>query len=178
MLKYLTGQLLLASPKLDGGTFKRSVIYISHHHAKGAIGYILNQPLLEVFEDIISTDGIPEELHNAPVWQGGPVGDENLEFASMTTRDSLKVIFRPDISDYDAVEALHDGCLYAFLGHCAWSPGQLENEMARRIWIPCPADPRLLLQERDIGKLWADLLHSLGGIYEFVSGTPEHIGLN
>jgi putative AlgH/UPF0301 family transcriptional regulator len=40
-----TGQLLIATPALQGSTFEHAVILIAQHNKDGALGIVINRPL-------------------------------------------------------------------------------------------------------------------------------------
>ena len=43
--KYLSGQLLISSPKMEDECFEKSVIYLCSHDKEGAMGFIINKKL-------------------------------------------------------------------------------------------------------------------------------------
>lgn len=74
---------LVASPRLDGSVFERSVIIMIHHDEEGAMGFIANKPLevdfgslLEMVE--IDQDRVSEDCYDHHVFFGGPVRVEQL----------------------------------------------------------------------------------------------------
>jgi putative transcriptional regulator len=46
--------------------------------------------------------------------------------------------------------------IFAF-GYAGWGPGQLENELAHRVWFSAPGDAKLLFDD-DPARLWQDAL--------------------
>ena len=51
---YLTGQLLVAMPTMADPRFHRAVIYVCAHSAEGAMGLIVNKPLVNASEKKMS----------------------------------------------------------------------------------------------------------------------------
>ena len=56
-------------------SFNRSIILLADHNNEGSIGFILNKPL-----DYSLGDLIPEIESNFPIYNGGPVQQDNLYF--------------------------------------------------------------------------------------------------
>lgn len=73
---YSKGHVLLAEPALTGDvSFSRAVILIAAHNPKGSVGFILNKPLTYTLDELI------EDInHPFPVFNGGPVEQDNIYF--------------------------------------------------------------------------------------------------
>ena len=70
------GKLLIAEPSIIGDvSFNRSIILLTEHNNEGSIGFILNKPL-----DFELGDLIPDVKSNFPIYNGGPVQQDNLYF--------------------------------------------------------------------------------------------------
>ena len=70
------GKILIAEPSIIGDiSFNRSIILLADHNNEGSIGFILNKPL-----DYSLGDLIPEIESNFPIYNGGPVQQDNLYF--------------------------------------------------------------------------------------------------
>jgi putative transcriptional regulator len=51
---FLTGQLLIAMPAMADPRFQQSVIYICAHTPEGAMGLVLNRPIVKpTFDDLL-----------------------------------------------------------------------------------------------------------------------------
>ncbi len=86
MTNYFTNYFLVAMPILTDAYFNRSVVYICEYTEKGALGIVINQPLLslrvnlpEILQDI--TNSKVNANKNAteadfPILCGGPVHSE------------------------------------------------------------------------------------------------------
>ena len=75
-MKLKKGCLLLAEPSiLDDISFNRAVILLSEHNDDGSVGFIINKPLQHTIQELI-----PEINAQFIVYNGGPVGQENLYF--------------------------------------------------------------------------------------------------
>ena len=75
---------LVASPRLDGSVFERSVILLVHHDAHSAMGYMVNKPVEVDFGTLIVSVNqalepqILPERFDKTVYFGGPVRIEQL----------------------------------------------------------------------------------------------------
>lgn len=167
----LAGQLLIATPVVQGTCFDHSVIYLCAHNAEGAMGIIVNYPV-----NNIHLDDILQQLHIAgdaprslPVHFGGPV-EANRGFVvhsadytcgeSMVAKDGIAVTASLSILQALAAgKGPEQGMLV--LGYAGWGPGQLENEIETGSWIVVPASPELLFNTENQVK-WNTALSKLG----------------
>jgi putative transcriptional regulator len=151
----LTGQVLIAMPSLQDPRFAQSVIYMCAHTADGAMGIVINRPLMQPsFEDLL------KQLEVAPVppartirlCSGGPVDNARgfvLHSADWTGEGSLRV--NQDMAltaSLDVLKAIAKGGgpLHGLLalGYAGWGPGQLDDEIQQNAWLSAPADAELL----------------------------------
>jgi putative transcriptional regulator len=168
----LTNQLLIAMPGMQDPNFASTVTLICEHNADGALGIIINRPLdLKLgglFEqlELGSTD---ENMLNAPVLAGGPVGvergfvlhDSVTEYEnSLAISSDIRLTVSRDIIDDMASGNGPDKCLVA-LGYAGWSPGQLEDEILANSWINVPASAALVF-DTPFSERWAEAAEILG----------------
>lgn len=180
---YLTGQLLVAMPAMSDPRFAMSVIYMCAHTPDGAMGLVLNRPIVKpTFDDLL------KQLQVAPVppvrqiklCAGGPV--ENARGFVLHTNDwtgegSLKVDDSMALTaSLDVLKVIAEGggpreCVLA-LGYAGWGPGQLDQEFQQNAWLSMPADEPILFDDghdtkwrRALGKLKIDplLLSDIAG---------------
>ena len=94
---FLTGQLLIAMPAMADPRFQQSVIYLCAHTPEGAMGLVLNRPIVKpTFDDLLkqlSVEPLPP-VRQIKLCAGGPV--ENARGFVLHTNDwtgegSLKV---------------------------------------------------------------------------------------
>jgi putative transcriptional regulator len=167
----LTGQLLIAMPAMSDPRFSRSVIYLCAHSADGAMGIVVNRPLVAPsFDDLLrqlKVDPVPP-ARQIRLCNGGPMDtargfvlhtqdwtddatlkvDENL--ALTASLDILKAIARGE----GPVQGL------LALGYAGWGPGQLDAEMQANAWLSAPADLAVLFDDAHATK-WR---RALGGL--------------
>ncbi len=137
----LRGKLLVATPKLVGEPFGRSVVLLCAHDAQGAFGLVLNRPLhtAEVFEHLPlwrSRAAWPPVL-----FRGGPVEPTNAlalgqassegppDWVQVTDEVGLVNVSEPDADGRPPVR------VRLFAGYAGWAGGQLESEIEAQAWF-------------------------------------------
>ncbi|MDD5558780.1 YqgE/AlgH family protein [Candidatus Methylomirabilis sp.] len=154
----LAGQLLVAKDELRDPRFVRSVIYLLHHDANGAMGLILNRPvgeasLSELLKDAgLEGTGVKGKIR---VHFGGPV-DPGLGFVLHTAdykiegtkvvKNGIAVTAQPEILRAIGARTGPHKSLFA-LGYAGWAPSQLEAEIKAGAWEIVPADEALVFDE-------------------------------
>jgi putative transcriptional regulator len=153
-----TTMLLVARPQLNDPYFQRSVVLVLRHGKSRPIGVILNRPL----------DTPPHkegETPATPQFLGGPVMPSGVVFMFKSTSASVDVLslgaglylgFGQDLLDRMTQLQPPPVRLRVFRGFAVWSPGQLENELARGDWLPLPMAADEVLRG-DVRNLWEEL---------------------
>jgi putative transcriptional regulator len=78
-----------------------------------------------------------------------------------------------DLSEsYSATQKLR-----LFAGYAGWSPGQLEQEMARHDWLTHPATVDLVFQSGP-EQLWKEILRQKGHTHRWLADSPENPSWN
>ena len=155
----LAGQLLVATPELEGPTFTRTVIYMVRYDARsGAMGLIVNRQLGEVpMAVLLKQSGLPSEGAKGSVrlHVGGPVEATRivvLHTDDYTGPDTVKVgngmAVTAEPSILQAVAKGKGPRRARFtLGYAGWAPGQLEAEMEAGYWIVVPSDAAIVFDD-------------------------------
>jgi putative transcriptional regulator len=154
----LAGQLLVARTELRDPRFIRTVVYIVHHDAGGAMGLILNRsiggaPLSELLERFgLESKGVNGEIR---VHFGGPVepargfvlhtADYEIE-GTQVVKDGIAVTARPEVLRAIGTGTGPRRSLFA-LGYAGWASGQIEAEIKTGAWEIVPADKALVFDE-------------------------------
>lgn len=163
----------MASPGLLDPNFRRSVVLIVNHDAEGAFGLVLNRPLDRSLGDLL--EGATGTTAAVPLLQGGPVQTDMVQFVSSCEGCGKVVV--PGVAVGAGLDDLLEfgGQLRAYVGYAGWGGGQLERETEEGSWIVAPAAARHVF-EVPSDKLWATVLHDLGGEYAWMAldaGRPS-----
>ena len=162
--RFLTGQLLVATPEMTDPRFAESVIYMVKHDAGGAMGLIINKPIAKgLIDDLLKSSGREAKgsQQNIVIHYGGPVGprqgfllhsDDQLIDGTMKVGNGIAMT-----ADVMMLEALASGkgprqSLF-MLGYAGWAPGQLEMELKTGSWFTVPGDKALIFGA-DADKKW------------------------
>ena len=110
---------------------------------EGALGVILNRPCGINLGDL--TDS-PESLKEIPVFEGGPVEQQNVLLAGIQLIEhgtSFETFEQQHANSADNIFPGHRD-LRAFTGYAGWSEGQLEEEIRENSWVIIPPTTSLL----------------------------------
>lgn len=178
------GCLLISEPFLADKSFSRSVIYLCDHDENGSWGFVLNNPLNNVFSDFFPDEGLAE----LPLYSGGPVDPMMLFYVNRLEDpidQSTEIVEGLAIGgDFEQLklrlkaspELVKD--IRLFLGYSGWSPGQLQNEVDEKTWIVMnPTSDEIIFTPSD-HELWKELLSKLGGKFKVMSGFPLDPNMN
>jgi putative transcriptional regulator len=177
-MESLRGQLLIASPKIVDGNFRRMVVLMAEHTDEGAMGLVLNHPAETTVGDAVPEltwlTGDGEES----VWVGGPVAAASvIVLAEFEDPAQAAVLVDGDLgfvpAEIDDREALASNIRRAriFAGHSGWGPGQLEAELEEDSWIVEPARRTDVFTE-DPEALWSAVLRRKGREYVLLATMP------
>ena len=174
------GMLLIAEPSIIGDiSFNRSIILLAAHDEEGSIGFILNKPLAINLSEII-----PEINVNFPVFNGGPVEQDNLFFIHQIPHlipnsieisngvywgGSFETITKLINSEQIAPEEIR-----FFLGYSGWDYKQLDGELQDKSWLVLPNTYKNQIIEKGNPQFWKEKMIELGGDYQIWSNAPEN----
>jgi putative transcriptional regulator len=154
----LANHFLIAMPSMDDPIFGGTVVYICEHNDKGVLGVVINKPTdmtMDVLFDRIDLkvdDSLSSDVVNEPIMFGGPVQDDRgFVLHSPSGRYSSSLAVTDDVAfttSIDVLEAVANGTgprrMLVSIGYAGWSPGQLEEEIARNGWLTVGADAHVL----------------------------------
>ncbi len=154
----LTGQLLIAMPTMADPRFAQSVIYLCAHTEDGAMGLVLNRPLVSpTFEDLLKQlDVAPTPpARQIALCDGGPVDGARgfvLHTADWTSNGSLQVNDGVALTaSLDVLKAIAAGegprAGLLALGYASWGAGQLDQEIQANAWLSVPASLDLMFDD-------------------------------
>lgn len=172
----LTGSLLVAHPNLFDPNFRRTIVYLSHHTADdGAMGVVLNRPLGKKMHEVARQE-LEDSLAEVPIYEGGPVGREQVLIATFAWDDQREGVDYQPLSADEMNGALFDQ-LRAFVGYAGWSKGQLESEIAQQAWIVIRPSRELIAADAT-PDTWRHYIGSLGPVYRLLAMAPDDPSLN
>ena len=181
------GTLLVAAPGLLDPHFRRTVIYMIEHRARGSLGVVLNRPSEVTVRDVLPS-WAPLSSQPPAVFVGGPVESETaLCLATVRTGqdpsavEGLITVRGPvalvDLeADPSAIAPRLRG-LRVFAGYSGWDAGQLTSEIARGDWIVVPAIPDDVLAQHD-ARLWGHVLRRQGMPLSMLATYPLDVRSN
>jgi putative transcriptional regulator len=154
----LANHFLIAMPSMNDPIFGGTVVYICEHNDKGVLGVVINKPTdmtMDVLFDRIDltvADGLRADVVDEPIMFGGPVQDDRgFVLHSPGGRYSSSLSVTDDVAfttSIDVLEAVANGTgpqrMLVSIGYAGWSPGQLEEEIARNGWLTVGADAHVL----------------------------------
>ena len=175
------GDFLLLEPFMKDPSFKRAVILLCEHNQTGSFGFILNKISDFSVQELI----LDFPAFDAPVYLGGPVGEDTLHFlhrCGPILENSIKV--RENIwwgGNFEQLkEEIRNGNIFPddirfFIGYSGWGVGQLKSEMDDNSWIISDKYTDFYGESTD---LWKTIMHDMGGNYKLLSNFPEDPQLN
>ena len=148
-----SNHFLISMPHLDDTVFSKSLIYLCQHDSKGAMGIIINKPMLmEDATQIISKIGLKQITPNIEIYFGGPVNIEmglflhdqsyNIDGTIIISQSISLTTNRQILTDINKGIGPND---YRFsLGYTGWGRGQIEKEIENGDWLLIPSDDDLI----------------------------------
>jgi putative transcriptional regulator len=177
----IPGTFLCAWPDLQDPNFAHRVILMCEHSRHGAFGLVINDPL-EVGTEVALEDHELLGQVEFPLYRGGPVGMENLQFLHRVPKqipgghmvcDDLWIG-----GDFEALaKYIHSapevalGNVRLFIGYSGWGAGQLEAEQESGSWVPAAA-PSEEVFSSEPQFAWKRILQSLGEIGRELAEQP------
>lgn len=177
----LAGNLLIAHPGLLDPNFRRAVLFISTHESEeGAFGLILNRPTGQTVAGMLPDRDDLHDVAMVPVLQGGPVGCDQLVFASFlwdTQARRMQCQHHLSLEEACSTVREHRAIVRAFVGYSGWGKGQLENELKQHAWLVKPPEAGLFQVEKS-PRLWRELLSGFGPAFRLTAEAPDDPSLN
>ena len=162
--KYLTGNIICALPQLKDLFFSRSIIYITHHNADGAVGIVLNYKIMNInSSDLLQKLNLDktENTLDFSLHIGGPMSQNSgfiLHTKDYKSKDTIDVTNSINLTC--STQIIEDIVLqkgpnkyFISLGYSGWGPGQLEKEIIDNSWIHL-SEKLDLIFDIDVDKKW------------------------
>src|SRR6056297_653807 len=152
MTQIRAGAMLIATPKLSGESFEKTVVYLWEHNAiTGTQGLVVNRPTSMTVEALFDRMEQPCELgqfEDHLLWHGGPMTERAItmlhtsDWYSENTKPITPTVLIS--SDQFMFEKMSTGNVPSewrlFAGRAAWYAGQLEAEIKNGYWLTIPVN--------------------------------------
>ncbi len=180
----LTNHFLIAMPNMVDPYFARSLTLVCEHSDQGALGVVINRPIdmsLQTLFERLSLELEPRDLHEMPVYFGGPVQTDRgfvLHTPVGPWSSTLSVSAQVGMTtSRDILEAVGGGSgpqrLMVTLGYSGWAAGQLEHEIKQNAWLTVPAADQIIFDLPAEERLPA-AMQLLGVSYASLSDEAGH----
>ena len=159
------GVFLVATEKLHGTSFQKTIILLTHYSDREVMGLAINRPtnipLNQVFPNIS-----PLKNNTDLLYMGGPVRPKTL-FVLLRTKQPKEGMHHviDDIYFSSAKNAFSpplQKITRAYNGYSGWSGRQLQNEINRGDWLVVHTDPAIIFEE-NTSTLWQRLFKKWSG---------------
>ena len=187
-LEVAPGTFLLSVPQMADPNFMHTVVCMCSHDEGGAFGFVVNRKLSVTLDTLVPDHPVLSQVA-FPVYSGGPVGEEMMQFlhrvpdaiaGGFELTDGLHVGGDLEaMAEYVTTSGEAAGAhARVILGYSGWGEGQLESELAAGAWIPAPLQADLVFSPDDTESLWREALRGLGELGEGLSQVPPDISWN
>jgi putative transcriptional regulator len=149
----LKHHFLIAMPILKDSTFGRSVVYICEHTKEGAMGLIINKPMIIQLGKVmrhLKIKTADDSVKHQEVYMGGPVGQEHgfilyeePENEKKSSSVELKISTSKEILE-NIAKGKNPHRYLVTLGYAGWEAGQMEQEINCNDWLVVPYNPAIL----------------------------------
>jgi putative transcriptional regulator len=178
------GNQLIAHPSILGDySFGRSVVIITHKDINdGYVGFVVNKKLAITIDELI-----PEVTASIPVYEGGPVESDHLNFihrikdiADSSIEISNGLYWGGNIEvikDWVRVTNKPERYIRFFMGYSGWDVGQLEDEVAQDVWL-IDQNNDIDFFNKDNRLIWKEKINQVGGELAYWQNAPDNPGYN
>lgn len=178
------GCLLLASPAFFTHSqtyFSQAVILLADHvPGQGSYGFILNKPTEHKIAEVNANGILPEQLNPCTLYLGGDVNKDHVSVVHNVSHleDSREIVPGVFLGGINGLgrklenEEITASEVKIMVGMAGWGPGQLQEEVARGVWVVASASKQLVLSASAAGsgqELWNETLQMMGGDYAELS---------
>jgi len=169
---YLTSKFLISMPTMPDPRFTKAVILVCGHDDHGAMGLVINKPLLSLtFSDLLENLKIEAagDFSHIKLNFGGPV-EMGRGFVVHSTDYSHEstILINPHVgltATADILRAIVNGegptKMLIALGYSGWSSGQLDKEIVANGWLTTDLNEDILFST-DIDQKWENSLALVG----------------
>jgi putative transcriptional regulator len=148
----LTGDLIVATPRLAQTEFDQAVVLIMQQNESGTFGVVLNRPAGEPVKRLWRTmTGYPRSEAEDHIALGGPLSGpvfalhQDADCSEQKSDCGLYFAITPHNLKKLAVRATLPYKI--FFGAVAWQNGQLERELEDGVWVRCGGKKDLIFAD-------------------------------
>ena len=157
-IENLRNYLLISTPGLNDSIFRKSIILLCEHDKNGAMGLILNKPILS---DNNKSSFLKEIFENmkidSKIYFGGPVNLQHcfvLHDESYLTTDTVKISNEVSLtSNNKIIDDIKNNIgpenYKINMGYAGWDKGQLEDEIKNGDWLIKPFSQNFIFNISD-----------------------------
>ena len=176
------GSILISEPFLGDPNFERTVVLVCKHDEEGSFGLVLNRKSNLKLSDVLDYD----HEFDTELGVGGPMQYNTLHYIHRLAEVEESVPLADQLywgGDYERLQAMIlEGRIVPadirfFLGYSGWSPGQLQEEIDKNVWI-VNNNATDKLFTLDVETLWRQILKEMGGKYKVLANYPIDPSLN
>jgi putative transcriptional regulator len=172
MASSLAPALLLSMPQLVDPNFARTVVLLCKHGDDGALGLVVNRPLITSGRVTVNLDPPVSTDRELQVWLGGPVEPQSIwmlagqdpnaegDMPAMQIADQLYLSTSPHLLRR-LLEPDPPPLARLIVGYAGWGPGQLEAELHASAWLMSDVD-RELVFNTPADRMWEAAIRRLG----------------
>jgi putative transcriptional regulator len=162
--------LLLSMPQMTDPNFARTVVLLCDYTERGAFGLVVNRQMDEPAHKMVMTEPPVKVDPTLRLWVGGPVDPQStwvLMSEAQGPDDEQREIcpgLLLSVSRALTLQLLQlppSNRARVLVGYAAWSPGQLDNEIAASAWLTTDVDPSLIFGVPP-DQMWETALRRLG----------------
>ena len=162
----------LSMPQMADPNFSRTVVLLCKHNEEGALGLVINRPLVTTGRVTVNLDPPMSTERELQGWVGGPVEpqrswvlvgeepDEHEELRGLRIADNLYLSTSPDLLRRLLGPAPPPSARL-IVGYSGWRPGQLEAELEASAWLMSDID-RDLIFNTPHDRIWEAASRRLG----------------
>jgi putative transcriptional regulator len=172
MASSLAPALLLSMPQLVDPNFSRTVVLLCKHDDNGALGLVVNRPLVTTGRVTVNLDPPVSTERELQVWVGGPVEPQSIwmlvgqdpneegDMPGIRIGDDLYLSTSPHLLRR-LLEPEPPSIARLIVGYSGWGPGQLEAELEASAWLMSDVD-RDLVFNTPSDRMWEAAIRRLG----------------
>lgn len=175
-----SGRILISVPFFNDAFFNRSVVLLIDYDEVSCAGLVLNKASFLSIRKVVTDIKLDDRIHaGGPVMPDGVFCLHNFSSSKAATKLIPGIFVGYDevllsLMEHKAIPQLK---YKFFVGYAGWSPGQLESEIKKGMWVIGAATPELVF-DTPPNKIWETAVRNLGKEYLHWLKLPRTFGSN